>query len=93
MGVYAVRGPSGAVLRVHASPNVWGAVNRMQFELRLGGHRDKALQSEWTRNPAGLTFEVLELVKERTEASFDYKEELRVLEQLYRGELCGGAAT
>jgi hypothetical protein len=88
MGVYAVRGPSGVAMRVHASTNVWGAINRMQFELRLGGHRDKELQAEWARDPAGLTFDVLEMVKERADSEFDYKEELQLLEQLYRSELC-----
>jgi hypothetical protein len=90
MGVYAVRGPSGAALRVHTSSNVWGAINRMQFELRLGEHRDKLLQSEWTRDPSCLTFDVLELVKERADGGFDYKEELQLLERLYRSELCAG---
>lgn len=90
MGVYAVRGASGLALRVHASTNVWGAISRAQFELRLGGHRDKVLQSAWTRDPSCLTFDVLELVKERADRGFDYKEELKVLEQLYRSELCAG---
>ena len=92
MGVYAVRGPSGATVCVHASTNVWGAINRMQFELRMGAHRDKALQSAWTQDPAGLSFDVLEMVKERSVEGFDYQEELKTLEQLYRSELCAAPA-
>ena len=87
-----MRRPSGVAMRVHASPNVWGAINRTRFELGLGAHRDKELQAEWARNPACLTFDVLELVKERADARFDYKEELRLLEQLYRSELCVGVS-
>jgi hypothetical protein len=33
---------------------------------------------------------VLELVKQRTDPAFDYAQELRVLEQLHREELCAG---
>jgi hypothetical protein len=92
MGVYALRDASTGAVRVHASRNVHGAINRDQFALRLGSHRDKALQAEWSRDPARFTFEVLAMVKERSDPDFDYVAELRLLEQLYRAELCGEPA-
>ena len=30
------------------------------------------------------------MIKQRTDADFDYAEELRLLEQLHREQLCGG---
>jgi hypothetical protein len=92
MGVYAIRDAVTGAVRVHASRNVHGSINRDQFALRLGSHRDKALQAEWSHEPARFTFEVLEMVKERKEPDFDYAEELRLLQQLYRTELCGEAS-
>lgn len=92
MGVYAVRDAASGTVRVHASRNVHGAINRTQFELRLGCHFDKALQAEWNQDPSRFTFEVLAFVKERQEPGFDPAEELRVLEALYREELCGAEA-
>ena len=88
MGVYAVKDAVAGTVRVHASGNVHGSINREQFELRLGRHRDKALQAEWSRDPARFSFEVLEMVKERKDPDFDYAEELRVLQALHREELC-----
>lgn len=90
MGIYAVRdGSSGRVL-VGSTRDVHARLRRMQFELRLGTHPDKELQSAWLQDPARFSFEVLQLVKERADPAFDYSEELRVLEQLYRDELCEG---
>jgi hypothetical protein len=88
MGIYALRHDTHGTLRVRASRNVHGAINRDQFALRLGSHPDKALQAEWSRDPARFSFEVLEMVKERKEPDFDYAAELRLLEELYRAELC-----
>lgn len=86
MGVYAIR--AGDRVVVAASRNVHGAINRAQFELRRGAHRDADLQSRWNHDgPACFSFDVLELVKEREDAAFDYAAELQVLEQLYREEL------
>ena len=89
MGVYAIKDSQAGILHVRASRNVHGGINREQFELRLGGHRDKALQAAWSCDPARFSFEVLEMVKERKEPDFDYAGELRLLEELYRAELCG----
>lgn len=91
MGIYAVRDEVSGMVRVRSSRDVYGAINRTQFELRLGCHSDKALQSEWTHDPSRFQFEVLELVKERKEPGFDYPGELRVLEELYRAEHRDGA--
>ena len=64
---------------VHAAPN------RARFELGLGKHADGVLQAEWNRSGAeGLVFEVLELVKERVDADFDYASALKDLKQIHR---------
>ena len=91
MGVYAIREFATGRVRVGASRNVPGAINRIRFELRHGSHPDKDLQAAWRRDgPEGFSFEVLALVKERSEPGFDYGVELKELEALYRDEL--GAA-
>ena len=87
MGVYAIRDRATGHTRVAASRNVHAAINRIRFELRLGSHPDRALQAEWRDGgEARFSFEVLALVKERSEAGFDYGAELRLLEELHRGE-------
>lgn len=87
MGLYLVRDTESGPLRLGSSRDVHATLRRIQFELRLGSHPDKALQAQWRQDPARLSFEVLELVKERTDPAFDYEEELRTLLQLHGEEL------
>lgn len=90
MGVYAIRNEANGAVHVGSSRNVHGTLNRIRFELRLGTHPHKALQAEWKRDPSTLRFEVLELVKERSDPAFDYVAELKALEEIHRFELCEG---
>lgn len=54
--------------------------------------KDRVLQAEWKRGgEAALSFEILEMVKERDDPDFDYAAELRGLEQIHR-QLQGLAA-
>ncbi|NKE68407.1 GIY-YIG nuclease family protein [Ramlibacter sp. RBP-2] len=92
MGVYAVRDRASGLVRVGCARDVHARLGRIQFELRLGTHPDRELQAAWRQDAARFSFEVLELVKQRTDPAFDHAGELRVLEQLYRDELCAGAA-
>lgn len=87
MGLYLVRDTTTGPLRIGASRDVHATLRRIQFELRLGSCPDKALQALWKQEPARFSFEVLDLVKERTDPAFDYDEELRALLQLHREEL------
>ena len=85
MGIYAVRDRASGHLVLGASRNVHAAMNRARFELRMGKHADRVLQAEWNRSGVdGLAFEVLELVKERENAAYDYASELKALEQIHR---------
>ena len=87
MGIYIIRNKLTGKVLVSSSRNVHGAINRAQFELRLNSHANKALQAEWIRSgPAQFDFEIVELVKKKEDPHFDYSEELRMLEQLYREE-------
>lgn len=85
MGIYAIRERASGHRLLGASRNVHASLNRARFELRMGKHRDRVLQAAWNSSGMdGLVFEVLELVKEREDADFDYTGELKALEQTYR---------
>lgn len=92
MGIYAIRDRASGHQLLGASRHVHAALNRVRFELRMGTHADRVLQAAWNRSGVdGLAFEVLELVKEREVADFDYAVELKALEQIHR-ELQGLAS-
>lgn len=93
MGVYAIRNGATGHVRVKSSRNVPAAINRLTFELRRGCHRDRDLQALWdARGAAGVTTQVLELVRERNDPAFDYDAELALLEAIHRLELSPEAA-
>ena len=85
MGIYAIRDRASGHRLLGASRNVHASLNRARFELRMGNYADRVLQAAWNRSGVdGLSFDVLELVKEREDADFDYAGELKALEQIYR---------
>jgi hypothetical protein len=94
MGVFAIHNLASGCVRVKTSRNVPGAINRMDFELRLGTHPDRLLQTEWNDlGPDRFRVDVLELVKQRVDPAFDYASELVLLEALYTSELASGDHT
>ena len=85
MGIYAIRDRASGHQLLGASRNVHASLNRARFELRMGKHADRVLQAGWNRSGAdGLAFDVLELVKEREDAHFDYAGELKALAEIHR---------
>ena len=92
MGVYAVRNLADGTVRVLASTNVPGTINRLRFELRMGNHRDVNLQRAWReQREAGVRIEELERVRERSDPAFDHHAELRTLHELWTQELGASA--
>jgi hypothetical protein len=60
-GVFAVRCTATGGTWVGATPNLEAAHNGLWFMLRLGTHRDRALQSEWqAHGESAFHYEVLE---------------------------------
>lgn len=85
MGVYAIRDRESGRVLLGTSRNVHATLNRARFELRMRSHSDRLLQAEWDRSgPERFAFEVLEIVKEREDADFDYAGELKALEEFHR---------
>ena len=91
MGIYAVRCDAADLLRLGASRNVDGMLNRLRFELSNGSRRDEKLAQAWASHGAqAFRFEVLDRVKQRDDPLFDYDAELQTLLSLWQGELQGG---
>lgn len=60
-GIFSVRAGTGGPAWVGSSPNLDAAQNGLWFGLRMGTHRNHALQEEWNRRGEDLfQFEILE---------------------------------
>ncbi|QTD46262.1 GIY-YIG nuclease family protein [Ottowia testudinis] len=87
MGVYLIRNVANGRTHVEASNKVEGAINRHQFELRQGMHRNRALQADWREyGAAQFSFEVIDRVKQRTDPLFDHAAELAAMLNMWREE-------
>ena len=88
LGIYAVRCEAAGLLRLGASRNVDGMLNRIRFQLANGSMRDAQLTQAWAQHgPQAFSFEVLDRVKERADPDFDYDAELQALLALWQAEL------
>lgn len=93
MGVFCVRHLSSGAVLLGSSNNVSGTLNRHQFELKSGMHRNKALQHDWNIDGAsGFEFGILDTLKPRDESGGNYTDELALLLQMWREQVVGDRA-
>jgi len=86
-GVYQIRNIRNNKVLVVATPNL-KTMNGARFQLEMGSHVNKELQADWNQyGSEAFTFEVLEVLEEKTEGYFDKKGELIKLEAKWLKEL------
>jgi hypothetical protein len=84
MGVGVVRNTANGKVLVLAGQNIRALLNRNQAQLRLGVHRNQALQHDWQNvGEQRFTFEVVDTLTPKEIPGYDPTEDLRVLEQLW----------
>ncbi len=67
MGVYAIRCVATGAVWLDSSRNLAAARNRAWFALRLGGHRNRSLQTAWTDyGEEAFVFEIVATLPEDT---------------------------
>jgi len=84
MGVYRVRNKINGKTLIGSSVNLPAILNRIKAELRMGIHRNMALQEEWRRfGPEAFEFTELELLEPMDDPAYNPAKDLRVLEELW----------
>jgi hypothetical protein len=87
-GVFQVKNTVDGKALLGSSLNLEGLLNRHQFTLTMGGHRNKALQQDWNEYGADkFVFEILDVVQVKDEPGFKLADELALLEQIWLEEL------
>lgn len=87
-GVFQVKNTANGKVLLGSSLNLHGPLNSHKFMLTIGKHRNEALQKEWNAFGADkFVFEILEVVKESDDPSFDVGDELTLLEQIWLEKL------
>ena len=87
-GVFQVKNNSNGKVLLGSSLNLDGALNGHRFMLKMGSHRNKALQEDWNEYGADkFAFEILEVVQVREDPNFNLSDELTLLEMIWLEKL------
>jgi hypothetical protein len=88
MGVYQVRNTVNGKVLIGTSVDLPSILNRQRGELRLGGHRNRALQQEWNEHgPEAFEFEILDTLPPSDKPGYKPAEDLKALEALWLEKL------
>lgn len=87
-GVFQIKNIANGKILLGSSLNLDGSLNKHEFMLMIGQHRNKAMQMDWNEHGSDkFTFEILEIVKVTDNPGFNLSDELTLLEQIWLEEL------
>jgi hypothetical protein len=88
MGVFQIRNLSNDKLFVGSALNLPGILTSNKVQLSAGNHPNKQLQAEWNEfGSERFAFEVLDELTATEGASYDYRTDLKFLEELWLEKL------
>ena len=88
MGIFQVRNLVNEKLFIDSGLNLEGKINRTKFQLKLGSHRNRALQEDYNKmGPENFAFEVVDRLKPKDDLKMDYTDDLKMLETLWLEKL------
>ena len=83
-GIFQIKNTVNGKLLLGSSKNLDGVLNKHQFALSIGTHRNMALQRDWKEyGERAFVFEILDKVKVKEEPGFNLDNELLFLEELW----------
>ena len=87
-GVFRVQNTVNGKSLVGTSVDLPSMLNRQRAQLRMGGHDNRALQTDWdTLGADAFEFEVLDVLTPPEQADWNPRDELHVLEKLWLEKL------
>jgi hypothetical protein len=87
-GIFQVRNLANGKILLGSSLNLEGPLNSHKFMLKIGRHRNEALQQDWDKfGERKFVFEVIEVVKVKDDPNFNVSDELSLLEQIWLEKL------
>lgn len=87
-GVFQVKNNANGKVFLASSLNVEGSLNKQEFLLASGAHKNKALQEDWKKfGRDQFEFTILEKVKVTDDPGFNLKDELTLLEEIWLEQL------
>lgn len=92
-GVYAIRCAASSEVWASASPNLEKQQNSTWFQLRMGGHPNRAMQAAWkAHGEDAFSFEIVAELPDEERSAYALKADLKALEAVWREKLGAKAA-
>jgi hypothetical protein len=87
-GVFQIKNMGNSKVLLGSSLNLEGPLHKHRFMLRVNSHPNKELQKDWNElGPDQFSFEILETVQLGYQPSFNLKDELTLLEEIWLEKL------
>jgi len=84
MGIYQIRNLVNGKIFIGSSLNLHGKSNSFSFQLKSGLHMNSALQKEYLQfGEENFVFEVVDTLEPKEDLAYDYREDLKVLEEMW----------
>jgi hypothetical protein len=88
MGIYQIKNLVSGKVLIGSSKNLPGKLNGHRFQLELGSHINKGLQKDFSElGKENFAFEALDYLEPKSDPAYDYAEDLKELERLWRVKL------
>ena len=88
MGVFLIRNMTNDKVFVGVGLDLLGIINSHKFQLKMGVHRNRRLQSDWNEfGEENFAFEILDQLEPRAGTSDDGREDLSFLKELWLDKL------
>lgn len=88
MGVFLIRNMVNDKVFVGVGLDLSGIINSHKFQLKMGVHRNRRLQSDWNEfGSENFAFEILDQLEPREETGDDGRKDLEFLEALWLEKL------
>lgn len=88
MGIYQIRNLANGKVFIGGSKNIPAKFNAHTFTLEIGTHINKKLQEEYKQfGKESFVFEVLEIVKPKEDAAYDYSFDIKELEKKWLNKI------
>jgi group I intron endonuclease len=88
MGVYQIRNLVNEKVFIGVSLDMQGVLNRHQFSLKMGNHRNKKLQEEWNEyGSENFVFETLDEIQPVNNPDYDARADLIFFEDMWLEKL------
>jgi len=87
-GIFKITNKANGKIYIDKGLNVQGVLNRQQFQLKNGSHKNEQLLTDWKKfGPENFTFEIVDHLKQSDNPSININDELADLESVWLNEL------